>query len=106
MFDRSCAGGEGRLKLAPVDREHIVLDVSLNGIPTDFPFASLRSMYVKRQNANEAAVAWRAPGQPRRLEESIMSFKQATALELWAGRHTPSRHNLSAPDMIFGRFER
>lgn len=100
------AGGEGRLKLATVDREHIVLDVSFKDIPTDLPFASLRSMYVTRQNADVAAVAWRAPGQPGWLEENIMPFKQATALELWAGRHTASRHNLSAPDMIFGRFER
>jgi hypothetical protein len=58
------------------------------------------------QMLSRPEVAWRAPNEPGWREESIMPFKQATALELWAGRHTASRHNLSAPDMIFGRFER
>jgi hypothetical protein len=27
-------------------------------------------------------------------------------VELWAGRTVASRHNTSAPDMVFGRFSR
>jgi hypothetical protein len=97
-------GGEGRLKLAQVDREHIVLEASVSGIARDVPFASLRSMYVTRSNADAADVAWRAPDQPGWHEQGVMLFKEATALELWLGRHVPSRHNLSAPDMIVGQF--
>jgi hypothetical protein len=33
-----------------------------------------------------------------------MDFKQAKGLEFWAGRHSYSRHNTSAPDMVFDRF--
>jgi hypothetical protein len=33
-----------------------------------------------------------------------MAFRRADALELWAGRRLPSRHNTSAPDMIFSAF--
>ena len=33
-----------------------------------------------------------------------MSFTRANAAELWAGRTVPSRHNTSAPDMVFRDF--
>jgi hypothetical protein len=33
-----------------------------------------------------------------------MSFTRANVAELWAGRIAPSRHNTSAPDMIFRDF--
>ena len=33
-----------------------------------------------------------------------MDFKRASAAELWAGRIVPSRHNTSAPDMVFRDF--
>jgi hypothetical protein len=33
-----------------------------------------------------------------------MSFKRATATDVWAGRTTPSRHNTSSPDMVFSAF--
>lgn len=100
------AGGQGRLKIGEVNREHIVLDVTVQGIPRDVPFASMRSMYVTRGNADVADVAWRTPGEAAWREAGVMQFTAAEALELWAGRIAPSRHNLSAPDMIFGRFER
>jgi len=99
------AGGEGRLRIAELDRERIVLEASLKGVSTDLPFASFRSMYVTRSNADVADLAWRAPGERGWLERGVMDFTTADVLELWAGRIAPSRHNLSAPDMIFGRFE-
>jgi len=34
----------------------------------------------------------------------IMDFRRASALEVWAGRLVPSRHNTSAPDMVFRDF--
>jgi hypothetical protein len=34
-----------------------------------------------------------------------MSFGRARATDVWAGRLVPSRHNTSAPDMIFNRFQ-
>ena len=100
------AGGEGRLRIAELDRERIVLEASLKDVATDLPFASFRSMYVTRSNADVADLAWRAPGERGWREMGVMDFSTADVLELWAGRIAPSRHNLSAPDMIFGRFER
>ena len=34
----------------------------------------------------------------------VMDFKRASAAEVWAGRLVPSRHNTSAPDMVFRDF--
>jgi hypothetical protein len=35
----------------------------------------------------------------------VLTFSGAPAVtELWAGRRQQSRHNLSAPDMIFSHF--
>jgi hypothetical protein len=61
-------------------------------------------MYVTRNNADVADVAWREPGKTNWRESAIMEFKGAQVLELWAGRYNSSRHTLSAPDMIFGGF--
>jgi hypothetical protein len=33
-----------------------------------------------------------------------MTFPGTTAVELWAGRTGISRHNTSAPDMVFNNF--
>jgi hypothetical protein len=35
-----------------------------------------------------------------------MDFKRAGAVEVWAGRIVPSRHNTSAPDMVMRDFAR
>ena len=37
-------------------------------------------------------------------EAPILDFAGATTPELWAGRHTISRHNTSSPDMLFKSF--
>jgi hypothetical protein len=34
----------------------------------------------------------------------VMSFTRASVAELWAGRLAPSRHNTSAPDVVFKSF--
>ena len=97
-------GGRGTLKLAKVDREHMELEVDFTDIDPKLPFAALRSMYVTRTNADASEVAWRTPGGKGWEESSIMTFKDAKVEEIWAGRSVPSRHNLSAPDMVFGPF--
>jgi hypothetical protein len=60
-------------------------------------------MFVSEGNAD---VAHRLAQQGRQLWEQapVMEFKRATAAELWAGRLVPSRHNTSAPDMVFRGF--
>jgi len=61
-------------------------------------------MFVTETNADVAQVAWRAPGGKAYEVAPVMAFRRADALELWAGRRLPSRHNMSAPDMIFSAF--
>ncbi len=97
-------GGEGTLRLDAVDREHVVLDVTLGGAVAPGPFAALRSMFVTDTNADVAQVTWRAPGGKFWEVAPVMTFGRADVMELTAGRSLPSRHNTSAPDMIFRSF--
>jgi hypothetical protein len=99
-------GGSAVMKISALDPEHIALDVALEGaIPRDLPFASLRSMYITESNNDAARIAWKPKAQQRWGEAPIMDFKTAEASEVWAGRTSFSRHNTSAPDMIFGSFK-
>ncbi len=99
-------GGSAKIKLDKIDQEHMSLDVAFEGaMPAGLPFASLRSMYATEYNSDAARVAWRTKGGSRWGEENVMQFKSAGEIaELWLGRVLPSKHNTSAPDMIFGRF--
>ena len=96
-------GGSATLRLDTLDSERIALDVSLAGV-AGRPFAALRSMYVTDANADVAQLAWRTAGGKGWQQTPVMTFDRASAVELWAGRTVPSRHNLSAPDMVFGEF--
>lgn len=98
-------GGAATLSVAKLDNERIVLNVALsqNG-GTQRPFAALRSMYVSQDNSDVARIGWRAKGSQVWHHEPVMEFKRANAAELWTGRLTPSRHNTSAPDMVFRDF--
>lgn len=99
------AGGEGMLKLDELDRHHISLEVTLSGdLPRDKPFAALRSMYITEINNDASRVAWREKAKMRWGEEHILDYRGGVAAEFWAGRHGPSRHNMSAPDMTFSHF--
>ncbi|OYW31268.1 MAG: hypothetical protein B7Z45_10550, partial [Azorhizobium sp. 12-66-6] len=97
-------GSSGRLRVAELDAERMVLDATLDGAVAGRPFAALRSMYITQFNADVAQVAWKAEGAKGWQESGIMAFPGGAVLELWAGRLTPSRHNSSAPDMVFGPF--
>lgn len=98
------SGGGARLRLSALDPDRIVLDVTFDRAVAGAPFAALRSMYVTESNNDVARLAWRAPGGRGWQESAIMHFEGTETVEFWAGRVVPSRHNTSAPDMIFGRF--
>jgi hypothetical protein len=97
-------GGAATLRLDAVDREHIALDVTFDRAVAAGPFAALRSMFVTETNADAAQVEWLAPGGKAWEVAPVMAFGHAEMTELWAGRRLPSRHNMSAPDMIFRAF--
>ena len=98
-------GGQASLRLDALDQDRIALEVVLDpAVADERPFAALRSMFVTEANADVAQVAWRTKGGSAWRQEPVMTFARAHAIELWAGRTLPSRHNTSAPDMVFGVF--
>jgi hypothetical protein len=100
-FDR---GGGAALTIATLDRQRQTLDVTLDRGVSGMPFAALRSMYVTEFNADVARIAAREENARSWREERIMDFRAARATDIWTGRLVPSRHNTSAPDLIFSRF--
>jgi hypothetical protein len=97
-------GGKSRLRVGALDQEHISLDVVLSTLPANGPFASIRSMFVTQNNADASAISWREAGGKGWHEAPIMQFSGARAVEVNVHRVLPSRHNTSAPDMIFKDF--
>jgi hypothetical protein len=98
-------GGGATLRLDVLDQERIELDVAIEPpVGANQPFAALRSMYVTETNSDVAQVAWREQGSALWVDSPVMSFKRARAVEFWAGRRVPSRHNTSAPDFTFRDF--
>jgi hypothetical protein len=97
-------GGSATLAMAKVDQNRHALDVAFDKPIDGRPFAALRSMYVTDFNNDVARVAVREKGAKGWREDSVMGFKKATATDVWAGRTAPSRHNISAPDMVFSGF--
>ncbi len=98
-------GGSAVVTLKQIDQDHVALDVDYSGaMPDKLPFAALRSMYATEGNSDVARVAWREKNGKGWGEAPVMTFPGALATEVWAGRRTPSRHNLSAPDMVFSHF--
>ncbi len=98
-------GGKAVIKLASLDSERIVLDVHMaEAISSPIPFLALRSMFVTEGNADVAWIGWLGGKRDAWQRSPVMEFGTAGVTELWAGRLAPSRHNTSAPDMIFRDF--
>jgi hypothetical protein len=97
-------GGEATLRMETIDRDRLTMMVNMDRPVPDLPIAALRSMYVTEFNNDAARIAIRGGEARRWLEEPIMSFTSARGVEIWAGRHSYSRHNTSAPDMVFDQF--
>jgi hypothetical protein len=68
------------------------------------PFAALRSMFTSVSNADVAVAEW--PGDAGTEARPVLRFDRFRATSARFGRDEPSMHNLSAPDFVFGSFER
>jgi hypothetical protein len=100
------SGGTARVSLKGFTEERLTLDISFDRAVTGRPFAALRSMYVTEFNADVSRIAAREEKARSWREEPIMGFRNAKATDVWMGRLVPSRHNTSAPDMMFNHFRR
>jgi hypothetical protein len=97
-------GGTATVRMAATDQSRNVLEVAFDRPVEGRPFAALRSMYVTDVNNDVARIAVREKGARGWRQDNVMAFERATATELWAGRVSPSRHNTSSPDIVFGGF--
>ena len=98
-------GGAVTVRLDALDQERIALDVDPRAVDLRQPFAALRSMFVTEVNNDVAHIGWREKAR-RPGAGAGHELWAREAVELWAGRTIPSRHNLSAPDMVFRDFRR
>lgn len=97
-------GSRGSLAIAESTRERIALDVRLAPpAKAGRAFAALRSMYVRVDQADVSVADWVGPDGRRRVEP-IPGFGRARTERIRFGRDLRSRHNLSAPDMVFEGF--
>lgn len=98
-------GGVATVKMARADNRATALDVSLDApIGEGRAFAMVRSMYVTEINNDAAAIAVREAQANGWRQSPVMTFDRATATDVWIGRHSPSQHNTSSPDMVLNRF--
>ncbi len=87
-----------------LDPHRNALEVVFDKPVTAAPFAVLRSMYITDLNNDVARIAVDGPDSKSRREVNIMAFGKAFAARVWTGRLSPSQHNTSSPDMMFGGF--
>jgi hypothetical protein len=97
-------GGQAVVGVKALNEERLSLDVAFDQSVAGRPFAALRSMYVTEFNADVARIALREEKARSWREEPIMTFRDARATDAWMGRLVHSRHNTSAPDMMFNHF--
>lgn len=98
-------GTRGTLTVAEVTRARLGLSLSVDTpVRADQPFAALRSMYVNPAQADVAIAGWpgRRPGHV--TSAPVMGLSTINASSVRFGRILPSRHNLSAPDLVFEGF--
>lgn len=95
-------GGKGFVRLTEVSAQATTLALELDPpLARRQSFAALRSMFVTPQQADVAIASW--PARP--AGEPILEFGHVSAPSVRFGREVPSRHNLSAPDLVFDRFD-
>ncbi len=95
-------GGSADLKVVKVDHEALRMTVSLTPPVAKLPFLALRSMYVAEDNADTGQL--HIAGVHTRALPPV-GFGQVQASTITFGRSVVSRHNTSAPDIMFEKFE-
>lgn len=97
-------GRRGSLAITEASSERLALAVTLDPpLPAQRPFAALRSMFVRPDQADVAIARVPADGPPTHVAP-IIGFGGLRGSQARFGRLEPSRHNLSAPDMVLRDF--
>lgn len=99
-------GGQATLRIAEINRERLAIETRFS-MPTgaNQAFAAVRSMFVTPDNSDVAEVTLRTSADATPAVTSVKSFTSGVTTEARLGRSVISRHNTSAPDLWFGRFE-
>ncbi len=98
-------GSRGTLDVRAATHERLTLALSLDPpARASRPFAALRSMFVTSTQSDVAIARWQPPA-GEAVTRPILGFGRFTAPAARFGRLVPSRHNLSAPDVVFEAFE-
>lgn len=99
-------GSHGSMKIVEINQQHAVLDYSHDRPSVaNTPLVAIRSMYVAPDNADVSQVVFRRRGERKLISEVLTKFVHADVRDIRFGRSVLSKHNASAPDMWFGRFE-
>jgi hypothetical protein len=103
---RFVGGGSAVAKVSEISRTRTALDVRLSSPTANArPFAVLRSMYVTPDNADVSEVRWQESPEAAEQVLSLPDLKTLNGTHMRFGRSLPSRHNTSAPDIVFGGFD-
>lgn len=104
-FDLDFADGRrGTLAFAEASSARMELAVTLDPpVPAGQAFAALRSMYVRTDQA-DVSIARTPADDTAAPVRPIIGFGGFRAADARFGRIAPSKHNLSAPDMVFRGF--
>jgi hypothetical protein len=97
-------GGSADLTVTRIDHEVLQAKVSLSPVVRRAPFVALRSMYVAPDNADTAEMHWSTPTGERDSTAAV-GFEPTRAGAVSFERSIPSKHNTSAPDILFSDFQ-
>jgi len=99
-------GSHGSMKIVEINPQRAALEYS-HSRPSqaDMPIVAVRSMYVAPDNADASQVVFHRRGERAPVSEALMTFVRSDVDDIRIGRSIMSRHNASAPDMWFSRFE-
>jgi hypothetical protein len=97
-------GSRGVLAVESATRDATVVALGIDPpVPAGRAFAALRSMFVTTEQADVATARWQGGGTGEGTAP-ILGFREFRAHQARFGRTEPSRHNTSAPDLVFDGF--
>jgi len=98
-------GSHGTMRILEVSEEKVVLDYMHDrALPASQPLAAVRSMFVTPERADAAEVRWRVGVEAAATTQALPAFTRTPASEVAFERSVLPVHNISAPNMWFGRF--